>query len=130
MRKTLLAVTFGVALMLAAVACSGGAPAASNTPAGSTSGGTTLNVAMSEMMFTPNTWTAKAGQPVTVNATNNGTVPHDWEVVGMESQTLVEAAAGKSASKTFTIATPGTYQVICSKTGHAAAGMTGTLTVQ
>lgn len=85
---------------------------------------------MTEFKFDPNTWTVKAGQPVTITAKNSGTVTHDWVVKGMESQTKVEAQAGQTGTKTFTITTPGTYQVYCSQAGHEAAGMTGTLTVQ
>ncbi len=125
MRKALLLVTLGVVLLLAVAACSGGGAGAS----GGSSGGQTISTTMTEFKFDPNTWTVKAGQPVTINAKNSGTVVHDWIVKGQESSTKLEVQPGQSGSKTFTITTPGTYQVYCSQSGHEAAGMTGTLTV-
>ncbi len=125
MRRALLFAAMGLVLLLGVAACSGGGGGSSGG-----SGGQTISTTMTEFKFDPNTWTVKAGQPVTINAKNAGTVTHDWVVKGQEGTTKLEVAAGQSGSKTFTITTPGTYQVYCSQSGHEAAGMTGTLTVQ
>ncbi len=42
----------------------------------------------------------------------------------------LEAQGGRTARGTFTIETPGTYPFVCTVPGHAAAGMTGTLTAR
>ncbi len=124
MRRALLVITLGLVLLLGVVACSGGGGGSGG------SGGQTISTTMTEFKFDPNTWTVKAGQPVTINAKNSGTVTHDWVVKGQESTTKLEVQAGQSGSKTFTISSPGTYQVDCSQPGHETSGMTGTLTVQ
>ena len=124
MRKALLVVALGLVMLLTVVSCSGGGSS------GSGSGGQTINTNMTEMKYDPSTWTAKAGQPITVSAKNSGTVVHDWIVKGMEDLTKTEVQPGQTGAKTFTIATAGTYNVYCSQPGHEAAGMKGTLTVQ
>jgi uncharacterized cupredoxin-like copper-binding protein len=125
MRKALLVVALGLVMLLTVVSCS-----SSGGSSGGSSGAQSVSTTASEMKYDPNTWTAKAGQPVTVNVKNGGTVTHDWIVKGMEDQTKIEVQAGQSGSKTFTITSPGTYNVYCSQPGHEAAGMKGTLTVQ
>ena len=135
MRKALLVVALGLVLLLGVVACSSasstGAAGSTGTTGGSgDSGGQPISTTMTDFQFSPNTWTVKAGQPVTMSAKNASEMLHDWTVKGMESQTKVEAQPGQTATRTFTISTPGTYQVYCSVPGHEDAGMKGTLTVQ
>lgn len=122
MRKSLFVVALGLVMLLTVVSCSSGGSGGS--------GANSINVTASEMKYDPNTWTVKAGQPITVNVKNGGTVTHDWIVRTLDDQTKVETQPGQTLSKTFTITTPGTYQVYCSQPGHEAAGMKGTLTVQ
>jgi uncharacterized cupredoxin-like copper-binding protein len=124
MRRVLLVVALGLVMLLAVVSCSGGGGGSGG------SGGQAINTTASEMKYDPNTWTVKAGQPVTVTVKNGGTVTHDWIVRGQEDQTKVEVQPGQTQTKTFTIANAGTLQVYCSQPGHEAAGMKGTLTVQ
>jgi uncharacterized cupredoxin-like copper-binding protein len=120
MRKALLVVA--LVMLLTVVSCSGGG--------GGSSGGQTISATGTEMKYDPNTWTVKAGQPVTINFKNGGTVTHDWIVKGQEAATKVEVQPNQSGSKTFTITNAGTYDVYCSQPGHEAAGMKGTITVQ
>jgi uncharacterized cupredoxin-like copper-binding protein len=124
MRRPLLVVTLGLIMLLAVVGCSSGGSGSGG------SGGQAISTNASEMKFEPNTWTVKAGQPVTVTVKNVGTVTHDWIVRGQDDATKVEVQAGQTGTKTFTIASAGTYAVYCSQPGHEAAGMKGTLTVQ
>ncbi len=112
--------------------------------AGSGGGGATLDVTLNEFSFTPNSWTVNAGQQVTVNLKNSGTVTHDFTIMKTPiSGSFTDAdkaneiwaspmvAAGQSQTATFTApTTPGTYQVVCTESGHFEAGMQGTLTVK
>ncbi len=128
----LIVVAMLATLALAACAGSGGG------------GGASLNVTLSEFSFTPNTWTVNAGQQVSINIKNTGTVTHDWTIMKTPiSGSFTDAdkanefwaspmvPAGQSQTVTFTApTTPGTYQVVCTEAGHFEAGMQGTLTVK
>ncbi len=128
----LIVVAMLATLVLAACAGSGGG------------GGATLDVTLNEFSFTPNTWTVNAGQQVTINIKNTGTVTHDFTIMKTPiSGSFTDAdkanevwaspmvSAGQSQTATFTApTTPGSYQVVCTESGHFEAGMTGTLTVK
>lgn len=107
------------------------------------SSGNTISTTMTEFKFTPNTWTVSAGQQVTLNLTNSGTVEHSWVLMSKPVTGSFSNAdkaniifsktvpAGQSASATFTApSTAGSYQVLCDVPGHFEAGMSGTLTVK
>jgi uncharacterized cupredoxin-like copper-binding protein len=86
--------------------------------------------AADSMRFTPAALTVEAGRPVRLTLRNEGQADHDFVLSqGVPRPVKVEAKPGQSASATFTFARPGTYQFICSKPGHALAGMRGTITV-
>ena len=111
---------------------------------GGSSGGSSLDITMTEYKYAPAAWTVPAGKAVTLNLKNTGSVVHTWTLVSKPvtdmSATLDKAnvlfdsgdvAAGASKTVTFTApTTPGTYQVICTDKGHFELGMTGQLTVQ
>jgi uncharacterized cupredoxin-like copper-binding protein len=101
------------------------------TPGASTQDVQEVTIASSDAMrFTPSALTVEAGRPVRLTLRNEGQIDHDFTLSqGVPRPIKVEAKPGQSASVTFTIARPGTYQFICSKPGHAAAGMRGTITV-
>ena len=114
-------------------ACGGG-----NSPS------TTIDVVFTEFHFTPDSFTIPAGQEITLNATNNGAVVHEFVIMkfgqsvgedfGDEDQVNiyweVEAAPGEKKSVTFTAPSdPGEYQVVCGTQGHYVAGMVGKLIV-
>ena len=133
MKKVSLLIVVAMLATLVLAACSG-----------SGSGGSTLSVTLNEFSFTPNSWTVNAGQQVTINLKNSGTVTHDFTIMKTPiSGSFTDAdkanevwaspmvAAGQSQTVTFTApSTPGTYQVVCTESGHFEAGMTGTLTVK
>ncbi len=132
------------ALVLAA--CGGGGDAGGGAaPAGPQEFTVTVK---DEFTFVPDAITVKAGEEVTINFENTGTIPHSFailkpgvtpeEVAGAsedeQHEMLVlemhELTAGESSAETFTAPSePGEYTFICAVPGHALAGMTGTLTV-
>jgi uncharacterized cupredoxin-like copper-binding protein len=79
----------------------------------------------SEFHFTLSAKSVKHGT-VTFNVTNSGTIPHDFKINGKQTKLL---SGGQSAKLTVTFAKAGKYPYLCTVTGHAVAGMKGTLTV-
>jgi uncharacterized cupredoxin-like copper-binding protein len=132
MKRVLLVLMLGLPLILAS--CGGG---------GGTS--TTINVTMTDFQFTPNTFSVPAGQQITVNATNNGAVVHNFVIMkpgtdigpdyGPEDEPnalwKLEIQPGGQASDSFTApADAGEYTVICTTPGHYMAGMQAKLIVK
>lgn len=122
---------------LALVACSGGNEAS-----------TELTATVQEFQFTPSTWTVPAGEQITIDITNAGTVTHEW-VLLQEGVTITseedlpeteeelladfvnveeEVEVGETKTLTFEAPPAGTYQIICAIEGHFDGGMEGTLT--
>lgn len=132
MKKLMLTLSVLFALALTLSAC------------GSASPSTTINVTLTEFSFTPAEFSIPAGQEITINATNNGAVIHEFVIMKL-GQTVgddfgdedegniyweVEAEPGASVTATFTApAEPGEYQVVCGTEGHFMAGMVGKLIV-
>ena len=130
-----------IALVLAA--CGGGSESSE------TAGAQEFTVTVKdEFNFVPGALTAKAGEEVTVNFENTGTIPHSFAILNPgvapadavnasedeQHEMLVlemhEVAAEETGTETFTAPSePGEYTYICAVPGHAEAGMTGTLTV-
>jgi len=131
MKKVFLPVVMSLAFLLAA--CGGGSGAS-----------TTIDVTFEEFAFAPAEFTVPAGQDITINATNNGAVIHEFVIMKL-GETVgedfgdedegniyweVEADPGHKVTETFTAPTePGEYQVVCGTEGHFMAGMVGKLTV-
>jgi uncharacterized cupredoxin-like copper-binding protein len=106
---------------------------------------TTLRIDMSEFVFIPANVSVPAGQQITVDLKNSGSIEHDFIILkkGVVVQGKfdhekqmddvyfhAELDSGKADEFTFTAPTePGTYVVVCGIAGHFQAGMTGTLTV-
>ena len=108
--------------------------------------GATINVTVTDFMYTPSTFTIPAGMPVTVNVRNNGTVEHEFAVMKLGTSVtppfgdkdegniyweLDEIQPGTTKSDTFTAPTePGEYEIICGLAGHIEKGMVATLIVK
>ena len=110
---------------------------------------TDLQVTTTEFAFSPETWTVPAGEEISIDITNNGTVVHEWvllkpgvtitsedDLPDTEEELLAdfvyieeEVDPGATKSLTFTAPEAGTYQVICAIPGHFGGGMEATLTV-
>ncbi|MDX1378769.1 MAG: cupredoxin domain-containing protein [Anaerolineales bacterium] len=123
-------IVFGFSLLLSA--CGGG---------GAT---TEIDVLMTDFAFEPMEFTVPAGQEITVNATNNGAVEHEFVIFNFGTDAgetfddedeaniywEVEVQPGQSATTSFVAPTePGVYTVTCGIEGHLEAGMSGLLTV-
>ena len=124
-----------VALMLAA--CSGGGAS------------TSIKADLAEFMFDPQSWEVPAGETITIEITNSGTVAHEWvllrpgvtisdesDLPDTEEELLAnfvyweeEVEPGETNTYTFTAPAEGTYQIICAIEGHFNGGMEGELTV-
>lgn len=101
-----------------------------------------VTVFMSDFSFSPADVKVVAGAEVTIEVRNSGDVVHSWVLLaeGVRVETLpqydesmalvhLEAEEGEVAATTFTAPAPGTYQVICTITGHLSSGMEGTFEV-
>ncbi len=64
---------------------------------------------------------------VTFVVRNTGHLPHDFKISGKRTKLL---QPGKSQVLKVTFSKPGPYKFLCTVTGHAAAGMKGTLRVR
>jgi uncharacterized cupredoxin-like copper-binding protein len=79
----------------------------------------------SEFRFTLSKKTVRHGT-VTFRVTNRGTLPHDFRIAGKKTKLL---SPGGSQTLVVTFTKAGSYPYLCTVTGHAAAGMKGTLKV-
>jgi uncharacterized cupredoxin-like copper-binding protein len=104
----------------------------------------TINVTMTDFHFTPDTFTIPAGQEITVTATNDGAVEHEFVIFklgtnagdkfGPEDEENiyweVEVQPGETKTEIFIApAEPGEYYVTCGIVGHLEAGMSGNVIV-
>lgn len=116
---------------------------------GSEAASTDIAATLQEFSFSPSEWTVPAGQHITIELTNAGSVLHEWvllkpgvqitaetDLPETEEELLAdfvyfedEIEAGETKSVTFTAPEAGTYQVICAIEGHFTGGMNATLTV-
>ena len=121
-------------LIYALVAAQNGAPSASPTPAASAGasapasagppiGSITINAF--DLGFDPKTVDVPKAGVYSVTFKNTGAIAHD---LTFADGTKLPAEAGKTATGTVTIPAGGTT-FSCTVPGHAAAGMTGTVTV-
>lgn len=122
---------FGIALS----ACGSSAPA------------TEIDVTLDEFKMSPTSWTVAAGEQITINITNDGTVDHEWVILQpgvtiaseddlpeTEEELLAdfvyweeEVESGDTGTFTFTAPAAGTYQIICAIEDHFNGGMKGEL---
>jgi uncharacterized cupredoxin-like copper-binding protein len=134
MKKTAVLILVVIVHSLVLIACSG-----SGTPSKS------VKVTMTDFSFSPNTFTVPAGQPISIEVTNNGAVQHSFLIMKQGHQIqahfteadktnvyweVASVPAGESVRDTFTApADPGEYQIVCGIAGHFEAGMVAKLKV-
>jgi len=105
---------------------------------------TDLKVNMTDFMFDPATYTVPAGETITLELTNNGSVTHEFVImkfgtdIGSEfddadkENVYWETQLDPGSSETFTFTAPsepGEYQVVCGVEGHFQAGMLASMIV-
>jgi len=132
MKKYIVPVSVVFVLTLALSSCGAAGPS------------TKINVTMTDFHFEPMEFTVPAGQEITVNATNNGAVEHEFVIFNLGTNAgdkfgdedeenifwEVEVQPGQSATETFVAPTdPGEYYVTCGIEGHLEAGMSAKLIV-
>ncbi len=105
----------------------GAAPTATTAPVEAGAAATEFNVSMVDLDFVPADFTIPADTDVTVTASNDGALPHNWHVLDTEMMTPVVDGGGVESVVVNLPA--GVYNVQCDVPGHAAAGMVGVLTV-
>ena len=109
---------------------SGGSPSASATPLASAAASTgepigTISINAFDLGFDPKTVDVAQAGVYTVTFHNTGAIAHD---LTFADGTKLPAEAGQMATGTVTIPAGGTT-FTCTVPGHAAAGMTGSVTV-
>jgi uncharacterized cupredoxin-like copper-binding protein len=117
------------------------------TACGSSEPATAISVTLDEFKLTPDSWTVAAGEQITIDIKNEGTVDHEWVILQngvtiaseadlpeTEEELLAdfvyweeEVESGDSATFTFTAPAAGTYQIICAIEDHFNGGMEGEL---
>ena len=120
-----------VAVALLAAGCGGdGDENAEETTTTPSAEATTLQLAADPggaLAFDKTSLDAPAGS-VTIELTNDSSVPHNVEVEGNGVEEESDTVTGESTSLTVDLQ-PGTYDFYCAVPGHREAGMEGTLTV-
>ncbi|HEX8221833.1 MAG TPA: cupredoxin domain-containing protein [Chloroflexia bacterium] len=132
LKRTVSVVALGVLAAGALYGC--GQDGASTSPTatvGGSSGGTQsgaqeINIVAKDNLFEPKTYTAEAGKPIRITATNSGQNVHEVEVKGLLPETKLSPGQNKSID--LQSAQPGTYKVYCEI--HEDEGMEGELVVK
>jgi plastocyanin len=93
---------------------------------GAVGGGAATSVSMTEFAFDPSDITVSQGD--TIEATNDGQIPHNLTVEGEDLAT--EDLDGGGSEELTVDLQPGEYDFLCTIGDHAEQGMTGTLTVE
>lgn len=132
MKKSPFAIVILIALAVSLASCSEEGPS------------TNIQVNMVEFTFTPDQFIVPAGQEITITATNNGAVQHDFVIFKLGTAAgdkfdvddkpniywQVEVEPGQSITTTFTApGAAGEYSITCGVEGHLQAGMSGSLLV-
>jgi len=131
--KKILTIIVLSSLVLVLAACSGGGQASTN-----------ITITLTDFQFIPNSFTVPAGQQITIDASNTGSVVHNFVIMKAGSTAgdswdgsdeangywQLQLNPGTSQNTSFTAPTDlGEYQIVCSTPGHLESGMIAKLTV-
>lgn len=81
-----------------------------------------------EFGYEPATLDVKAGTPVRLTVTNNGTLDHTFAIPGLVRE--IKMLPGQSATVEFVPSASGEYKFLCTVAGHEALGMAGTISAR
>lgn len=131
MKKYFILLTVIASLVLSS--CGGGGPS------------TNIDVVMTDFQFTPNTFTVRAGEEITVHVVSSGAVVHNFVIMKLGKTAgdsfdeddednifweVRDIPPNGEETSTFTAPLePGAYQIVCRTEGHILSGMLGTLIV-
>ena len=101
----------------------GGAPA---QPA--VAGAPVVPVSLVDFTFRPRDIRVRTEQPLNLQVTNQGGIPHDLTIPALGVQVVVQP--GQQVITGLQAPVPGTYDFYCSVPGHREAGMVGRLIVE
>jgi nitrite reductase (NO-forming) len=90
---------------------------------------TMTTVVAKKFSFAPSTVTAEAGETVTIEFANKGSLSHNLTFKKLDAKTET-IQSGNTQTIEVQVDAPGTYQFICTVPGHAQAGMKGKLVVE
>ena len=88
-----------------------------------------MHVSAREFGYETATTEVTAGQPFSIQISNDGVLEHDITFAGLEGQFGLHVQPGENDIATFSIDEAGEYVYYCTIPGHREAGMTGTLMV-
>ncbi len=91
-------------------------------------GDTMTTVVAESFSFQPSKLTAEAGETVTIEFKNQGSLSHNLTFKNLDAKTET-IQSGKTRTIELRVDEPGTYKFICTVSGHAQAGMKGKLVV-
>lgn len=92
-------------------------------------GGETIQLSETEYAIDPADPSAAAGD-VTLEVTNDGSIPHDLEVEGGGVEEVTPTIDPGSTESLTVSLEPGDYKIYCTIGDHEAQGMVGELTVE
>lgn len=90
-------------------------------------GAAEMVVTANDFAFSPAEITVGVGEPVNLTLVNDGDLPHDLAIPELDVRIAV--GPGRQATTGIEVERAGSYQILCTYSGHAEAGMTGLLTV-
>ncbi len=131
MKKTILAVILGLAVLIGGYFLVSGGPAtkppATQAPMDQTAGnGKMVMMDSSSFYFSPKEIQTNVGQPITVHVTAQGRHTFTIDELGVN----VETSSGQTTPVTFTPDKKGVFTFYCAVPGHKENGQTGTITVE
>jgi plastocyanin len=131
-RRAVLAVLPLLAAALLAAGCGGDDNGSTTATEETTATGETTSLQLAAdpsgaLAFDTTSLEAPAGS-VTIELTNDSSVPHNVEVEGNGVEEQSDTITGSTTSVTLDLE-PGSYEFYCAVPGHKEAGMEGTLTV-
>jgi uncharacterized cupredoxin-like copper-binding protein len=121
-------IAFLLPAVLFLVACGGGG-SSTGTTSGATAG-QTIQISEKEFSLSPSTASLSKTGTYGFKVTNNGAIPHAFEIEGHGvEQKTGSIAPGASATLSVKLTKTGSYDMYCPVDGHRAQGMKGSVTV-